>query len=140
MVTALYDGHCVICNTTRRLVTALDWRKRVEWLDLHDKEIILSRYPDLDHTRLMGEIHVVEPGGQIYGGFYGMRRMLREVPLGIPLYLLLRLPLVGDWLGPRVYRFIARHRYRINRLLGVDLEQVEREESLCDEGVCKLPH
>jgi predicted DCC family thiol-disulfide oxidoreductase YuxK len=140
MLTALYDGHCVICNTTRRIIIALDWRKCVEWLDLHQHETIASRFPDLDHQRLMGEIHVIDPKGQIFGGFHGMRRMLRELPAGLPLYVLLRLPLLGDWLGPRVYRFIARHRYRINRLLGVELEQVEREEALCDEGVCKLPH
>lgn len=140
MLTALYDGHCVICNTTRRMVTALDWFKRIEWLDLHQQQVVAARYPDLDHQRLMGEIHVVDTSGQIFGGFHGLRRMLRELPATLPLYVVIRLPLIGDWLGPRVYRLIARHRYRINRLLGVELEQVEREESQCDENVCKLPH
>lgn len=140
MLTAVYDGHCVICNTTRRTVTALDWFNRVEWLDLHRREEVEGRYPFLDYDRAMGEIHVIDETGRVYGGFHAMRRMTRELPLGWPLYALMRLPLVGGWMGPRVYRFIARHRYRINKLLGVDLEQMEREEAMCDENVCKLPH
>lgn len=140
MLTAIYDGRCVICQTTRRLVSALDWRGRVQWLDLHDHETVAARFPHLDHPRLMGEIHVIDENGRLFTGFRGLRRMLRALPVGFPLYLVLRLPVVGDWPGPGVYRAIARHRYRINRLLGVDLEQIEREEARCDESVCKLPH
>jgi predicted DCC family thiol-disulfide oxidoreductase YuxK len=43
--------------------------------------------------------------------------MLREAPLGFPLWLLLQLP-GSETLGKRVYRFVARRRYRINALLG----------------------
>lgn len=140
MLTAIYDGHCVICNTSRRLVTTLDWRGRVQWLDLHDENTVAARFPHLDHESLMGEIHVIDENGHLFAGVYGIRRMLRALPLGWPLYALLSLPVIGNWLGPGVYRFIARHRYRINQLLGVDLAQIEREEALCDEDVCKLPH
>lgn len=139
MLTALYDGHCVICNTTRRLVRALDWFRRVEFLDLHLPEA-KSRYPQIDHDKAMGEIHVIERDGQIFAGFYGTRRMLRALPLGLPIWAILRLPIIGDWLGVRIYRFIAKHRYAINRLLGVDLAKIQAEEALCDEaGVCNLP-
>lgn len=137
MLIALYDGHCVICNTTRRLVRALDWFRRVEFLDLHQPQT-KERFPHINHTQAMGEIHVIAPNGRIFAGFYGTRRMLRALPLGIPLWAILRLPLIGDWLGVRVYRWIAKHRYAINRLLGVDLAQAE--EAPCDDtGVCKIP-
>lgn len=139
MLTALYDGHCVICNTTRRLVRALDWFKRVEFLDLHQPEA-QTRYPHIDHAKAMGEIHVIDPSGRIFAGFYGTRRMFRALPLGLPVWAILRLPIIGDWLGVRVYRFIAKHRYAINRLLGVDLAKIQAEEALCDDtGVCKIP-
>ena len=36
MVTAIYDGYCVICNQTRRTVMALDWFHRVEFLNIHN--------------------------------------------------------------------------------------------------------
>lgn len=135
MLVAIYDGHCVICNTTRRIVTALDWFKRVEFVDLHNHDEVSLRFPQVDHERAMGEIHVID-GVRVFAGFQGTRRMLRALPLGLPLWALLRLPIIGDWIGPRVYRFIARHRYAINRMLGVDLNQTAEN---CDNNVCKIP-
>jgi len=140
MLTAIYDGYCVICNTTRRVVRALDWFGRVEFLDLHQQEAMQSRFPQLNHEQTMGEIHVIDPSGRIFAGFYGTRRMFRAMPLTLPLWAILRLPIIGDWVGVRMYRFIAKNRYAINRLFGVDLEKIEAEEALCDEqGVCKIP-
>lgn len=139
MLTAIYDGRCVICNTTRRVVTVLDWFGQIEFLDLHRQETVAERYPFIDHEQAMGEIHVVDARARVFAGFAGTRRMLRSLPLGWPLYVLLRLPIIGGWLGPRVYRFIAHNRYRINRLLGVDLAAEEAAPGDCDEGVCKVP-
>jgi len=138
-LTAIYDGHCVICNTTRRVVGALDWFKQVEFLDLHDRTQVSSRFPALDQSNLMGEIHVLDSNLRVFPGFTGTRRMLRALPLGLPLWAILRLPFIGDWVGPRMYRFIAKNRYAINRLVGVDLDQLEREEADCIDGVCKIP-
>lgn len=135
MITAVYDSNCVICNTTRAIVRALDWFGRVEFFDLHEHELLAQRFPFLSYEQCMGEIHVID-GERVFAGFAGTRRMLRSLPLGIPLWALLRLPVIGDWLGPALYRFIARRRYAINRLLGVDLEKREAD---CIDGVCKLP-
>lgn len=133
---AIFDGRCVICNTTRRLVQLLDWFKRVEFLDLHQRNEVSQRYPWLDQEAAMGQIHVVADADQVYEGFAGTRRMLRDLPLGLPLWALLHLPIIGNWLGPQLYKFIARNRYAINRLLGVKLEQ---EADDCVDGVCKIP-
>lgn len=138
MLTAIYDGQCVICNTTRRLVRALDWFKRVEFLDLHQQDEVTRRYPFIDHAEAFGSIQVIDRSQRIYAGFHGVRRMLRTLPLGWPLYLLLRLPVIGNWLGPRVYRFIAANRYAINRLFGVRLEEQAVQEGAC-EDTCRLP-
>lgn len=132
MITALFDGRCVICQMTRRLVTRLDWRQRVLFLDLHDGRVA-AQYAHLDQAALMGAIHVIEPGGRVYAGFAGTRRMLRELPLLFPLWLLLHLPGMNA-VGVRVYGWIARHRYAVNRLFGVELE-----DASCVDGVCKLP-
>lgn len=128
MTTAVYDGMCVICNQTRRIVTALDWFKRVEFLDLHNWNEVSTRYPSLDYETAMGQLHVVTPEGQLIGGFEGVRRMLRDLPLGYPVWLLLHLPGM-TWAGNHVYRFIARNRYRINKFFGVEV---------CENGVCKV--
>lgn len=138
-ITAVYDGRCVICNTTRRIVSSLDWFRRVEFLDLHDRAQVEARFPQLDYAASMGEIHVVD-GSRVFAGFYGTRRMLRALPLGLPLWALLCVPGIGNWLGPALYRFIARNRYAINRMLGVDLEKQQEEEAACVDDVCKLPY
>jgi predicted DCC family thiol-disulfide oxidoreductase YuxK len=133
---AIYDGNCVICNATRRVVNAIDWFHRIEFLDLHNYAEVTQRFPQIDLVEAMGQVHVVADTGKVYSGFQGMRRMLREVPLGIPLWALLHLPVIGNWLGPQIYRFIAKNRYAINRLFGVDLDQGGGD---CDDGYCKIP-
>ncbi len=136
MITAIYDGNCVICNTTRHIIKALDWFNRVEFLNLHQRHEVESRYPFMDYAACMGEIHIIDGQNRVFAGFKGTRRMLREVPFGLPLWGLLHLPIIGNWLGPRLYKFIASNRYSINRLLGVELEQVDQD---CIDGVCKIP-
>ncbi|PJF38998.1 MAG: hypothetical protein CUN54_09650, partial [Phototrophicales bacterium] len=128
MTTAIYDGKCVLCNQTRRTVRLFDWFNRVEFLDLHDWETVSTRYPTLKYEDAMGQIHVVTADGQLIGGFWGMRRMMRDLPLGMPLWALLHLPGM-NWLGPKLYNVIARNRYRINKFFGVDI---------CEDGVCKV--
>ena len=132
MLTAIYDGNCVICQSTRQTFLALDWRGRIEFLDLHDRASWSSRFPSLTEDQLMGEIHVIDTQGTITTGFQATRRMLRDVPLGWPFWLLLQLPGM-ETLGIRVYRFIARHRYGINRLLGRQLPD-------CADGHCPIPN
>ncbi len=128
MTTAIYDGYCVLCNQTKRIVTLLDWYKRVEFLNIHDWEQVQRRYPALDFEAAMGQMHLVTEEGQLIGGFPAVRRMLKDLPLGYPFWLILHLPGML-WLGDRVYRFIARNRYRINRFLGMPM---------CENGTCKV--
>ena len=129
MLTALYDGNCVICRSTCETMRALDWLQRIEFINLHEDAAWQDRYPKLAFERLMAEIHVIDDAGSIYAGFAASRRMLREVPLGWPLWLLLQLP-GSKTIGRRAYRYIARRRYRINALLGNELPD-------CADGSCK---
>jgi predicted DCC family thiol-disulfide oxidoreductase YuxK len=117
MLTIAYDGQCVICRSTRRFAMALDWRRQLRWVDIHDAQAVAAHYPDLDFAQAMGQVHVRETAGREYTGFFGTRRMMRSLPALLPLGLALHLPGM-TWLGQRAYRFIARHRYQINRLLG----------------------
>lgn len=128
MTTAIYDGQCVLCRQSKRIITALDWLKRVEFLDLHNWNTIEARYPALDYEAAMGQMHVVTPDGHLMGGFAGIRRLLRDLPLGFPFWLLLHLPGM-NWLGERIYRLVARNRYRINRFFGAPV---------CEDGTCRV--
>lgn len=136
MVKAIYDGNCAICLTTKAIIKALDWFNRVEFVDLHNTAQIEQLSIDAPKEKLMGEIHVLTANSEVYAGFNGTRRIFRECVLTVPLWAVLQLPFVGSWLGPRIYQFIARHRYRINRVLGMPTPEDELD---CDSGICKLP-
>ena len=43
MLTALYDGNCVVCRSTCEAMRALDWRNRIEFVDLHESEGLAGR-------------------------------------------------------------------------------------------------
>lgn len=130
MLTAFYDGNCVICQSTCETMRALDWLRRIEFVDLHEGSDMSRLGPELSRERLLSEIHVLDEAGVVYAGFAGARRMLKEAPLGLPLWLLLRLPGM-ERLGTRAYRAVARRRYRLNKLFGMDLPA-------CDNDNCKM--
>jgi predicted DCC family thiol-disulfide oxidoreductase YuxK len=81
MTTVLYDGYCVICQQTRRIVTALDWLKRVQFQDIHEWSAVEQRYPQLDWETAMGQVHVDTGDGKLVGGFEGARRLMRDRPI-----------------------------------------------------------
>ncbi|MCY4020721.1 MAG: DUF393 domain-containing protein [Chloroflexi bacterium] len=129
MLTALYDGRCIICQSTRGTISALDRRHRVRFIDLHDRDAWQSQFPQLNDADLLGAIHVVDERGAVFAGIDATRRMLRELPLGLPIWLLLQAP-GADKLGAALYSSIARRRYRINRLFGKPIPD-------CDDGNCE---
>lgn len=134
-IVAIFDGRCVICNTTRCIVQALDWRKQVAFMDLHAGDSVARRYPLLNTASLMGEIHVIADDGRVYAGFNGTRRLMKAVPVLWPLWALMHMPIVRGWVGPALYRFIARNRYSINRWLGVELDLQDD----CADDICIVP-
>lgn len=129
MLTALYDGTCIVCQSTRGTIKALDWRHRVRFIDLHDRAAWQSQFPQLNDADILGAIHVIDERGAVFAGIDATRRMLRELPLGLPIWLLLHAP-GADKLGAALYRFIARRRYRINRLFGKPIPD-------CLDGNCE---
>lgn len=140
MIIALYDGYCAICRTTLAIITALDWFKRVKFVDLHSADVD-TRFSQFTHEELMGQIHVIDEQGTVFAGFDGTRRLLKAVPLGVPIWLILQLPFM-DGVGKRVYRWIARHRYGINRFLRMPEPPPHPSGKAADcteDGVCKLP-
>lgn len=128
-IVAIYDGQCVLCRQSKRTITWLDWLNNVQFLDLHDWDTVHGRYPNLDKDDLMGAMHIITRDGRALWGFEGLRYVARYLPLGWLALPLLYFPGMGH-LGPRLYGWVARHRYQINKLVGAQT---------CDEdGVCKI--
>jgi predicted DCC family thiol-disulfide oxidoreductase YuxK len=125
----VYDGLCGLCTQSVWLIKRLDWLRRLEYLDAQDWPTVHARFPQLDQDAILGQIHMVTPDGRIYVGYEGMRRIIRYFPLVFWLYPLLFLPGI-TWLGPKVYQWIAAHRYQISRRLGHPVS--------CENGTCKI--
>jgi predicted DCC family thiol-disulfide oxidoreductase YuxK len=127
--TVLFDGLCALCRQSVKWIRRLDWLHAIDYQDAQDWETVHSRYPSLDHDAIYGQIHVVAPDGKVFVGYEGMRRIMKNLPLTMWLYPFMFIPGI-TWAEPRVYGWIANHRYQINRLIG--------DPVVCEDGVCKI--
>lgn len=127
-VSVLYDGHCGLCRQSVRVLRRLDWQQRLVMVDVQDRQALETAYPQLEHEALMSAIHVVKPNGRVLTGFFGLRYLAHLLPLLWPTLAFLYGP-GADWYGPKLYGWVARRRYAINRYFGAS----------CETGVCKLP-
>lgn len=106
-----YDGMCPVCKRSRRWVERLDWRGRFEFADIHDREFAGAELPEVSYADMLKEMYVKRPDGRYFGGFKAFRAMAPVLPLCWPLLPFLWLPGMA-WLGGKVYRFIAKNRFR----------------------------
>jgi predicted DCC family thiol-disulfide oxidoreductase YuxK len=104
-----YDGGCGFCQRSITFAQTLDLFQRFEFLNFRSKAV-QEKYPDLDTGRNENEILMKEPDGRWYGGFFAVRRMMRKMPVTFLFAPLLYLPGMA-WLGVRLYRWVAAHRY-----------------------------
>jgi len=105
---ALYDGRCGMCRISRRWGSALDWFRRVAWLDFRNPKV-RSSVPQLDENQLENEMWVITPDGEMRPGFRGWRRLLGVFPLTMLPSFLLHIPPV-PLIGDGIYKWIARRR------------------------------
>jgi predicted DCC family thiol-disulfide oxidoreductase YuxK len=109
-VFVLYDGHCPLCQRAVAVGSALDWLGRVEWIDAHQREKVNAiGAGQLSDDQLLTDIHAKQ-ADKIARGYDAYRMIARQLPLCWPGSLLMRLPPVA-WVGKRLYRRIADHRY-----------------------------
>jgi predicted DCC family thiol-disulfide oxidoreductase YuxK len=119
----LYDGHCRFCRSQVALLRRLDARGSLRFVSLHEPEVARD-FPELSSEDLMRQMYVVDTSGRARGGAEAVRYLSRRLPLLWPLALPLHVP--GSLpLWSALYRFVARHRYRI--------------AGTCDDGTCRLP-
>lgn len=110
----LYDGQCGFCLESVKWLHALDRFGWVELRDFHAEARLAHLHPDLTPERCRSEIMLIEPSGRVSGGFRAFRRLCLRLPLLMGLVPFLYLPGMG-WVGTRVYRWVALHRYLLHR-------------------------
>ena len=103
------DGDCHVCQRSQRWCEQRDPEGRVQFHDfriLDDRSIPVAR-------RDLGESMWVRDGdGHLLAGFHAWQRIIAEFPGWRWLARLSALPPVS-WVGPTLYRLIARNRHRL---------------------------
>jgi predicted DCC family thiol-disulfide oxidoreductase YuxK/uncharacterized membrane protein YphA (DoxX/SURF4 family) len=120
-----YDTMCPVCRRARNTLARLDWFKRLQFIDLHDREACEPLLKGVSYADQLRQMYVLTPGGEVHGGFDAVRALAPALPpawLFWPLWVALYLPGV-TFAGRRVYHFIARNRFKYAR---------------CDDEVCSL--
>jgi predicted DCC family thiol-disulfide oxidoreductase YuxK len=152
--TVLFDADCALCQSTRRILSPLDWLRRLRWEPIGTAD--LGRL-GVDAAAALREMHVVSPHGTVRRGFDAARALPFLLPgpllaalavlnageqpilgvvrprdavfLIVGALLLLWLPGVSRLAGQPLYARLAAARYRLSeRLTG------ER----CETGACTL--
>jgi len=108
----LYDGDCPLCRRSVRLLHGLDWLGKLGFVNARDPERLRELPESLDPGRLLEEMHVLTPRGEVHHGFAAFRWMAWRLPPAWFLLPLLYVPGVG-WLGQRVYLWVARNRFHL---------------------------
>jgi predicted DCC family thiol-disulfide oxidoreductase YuxK len=123
----IYDGDCGFCRAQVNKLLWWDCQHKLSYISLHDPEVA-RRWPDLDHDRLMREMLIIDRQGNRHWGpeaIAYLTRRLRRLWWAAPLFYI---PGVM-FLWRRMYRWIARNRYRISQKMG---------HETCDSGACQL--
>jgi predicted DCC family thiol-disulfide oxidoreductase YuxK len=111
-VAVIYDGLCLFCIRSLRVLRALDTRGRLEFHDANERDRVRSTFPELEGVDLDAAMYTVDSQGRAYAGFYAFRRVARELPPAWAVLPLLHFPGMG-FVGSRVYGLIARNRKRL---------------------------
>lgn len=91
-LTVYYDRLCPLCRQTVGILSALDFRKAIEWKALQDfaaEEKLLADIPEED---LLHDIYAVEKGEKLHKGVDTYAAVLRSMGWAYPAGLLLGLP------------------------------------------------
>lgn len=106
--TLFFDGACGLCTRSTRLLRALDWLARLDFIDM-------TTLPDADlpvpRDAAMKGIPMRTRTGTTLVGYPAMRRALLQTPLGLLPALLMHLPGISH-AGRAIYRHIADNRAR----------------------------
>ena len=101
-----YDGECAVCRSARNWCESHDRAGRLTFRDYRttdDRELPVPR------SAVETSLWVRDPRGRLAGGFDGWRMILAELPSWRWLARLTGMPPLS-WLGPPVYRVVARSR------------------------------
>lgn len=101
-ITVWFDSACPLCSREIRLMRALDWRKRIDFVDVYSPDAACPIDPEL----LLARFHAQERAGALVSGAEAFALMWRQIPLFWPLGQVARIPLVLRLLERAYLRFL----------------------------------
>lgn len=111
----IFDGECGLCQGGKRWVEARALPGMFEFLPCQADER-KRRFPTMPEATCLEAMQLVLPDGQILSGTAAIPEILGRLRGWRWAMLLFRMPGVA-LLAPRVYAWVARHRYTISCLL-----------------------
>lgn len=105
-----FDGECPLCSKAKWVVEKLDWFNTFEWIPVQKAEH-MEKYSFLKGRKLYDRIHMLSLDGELYTGFYTIRKILSLLIVTFPLSLILYFPLIDKILDP-LYMWVSTHRYK----------------------------
>ena len=112
----IYDGTCGLCRGGMSWISRRAVRGQFEFLPCQAPER-RARYPWMDERACLEAMQVILPDGRVLAGDAAIPEILRRLRGWRWLAQAFRLPGM-EWLAPRLYGWVARHRYQISCLLG----------------------
>jgi predicted DCC family thiol-disulfide oxidoreductase YuxK len=110
----LFDNDCGFCRWSLSKLLAWDRHGRLRPVALQSEEAD-DLLMGMDRERKMASWHLVARNGHIYSGGAAVPQLARLLPASAPIAALATaFPRTAD----RAYRWVARHRERLGRVLG----------------------
>ncbi len=110
----VYDGNCQFCVSSVNRIKTLDLFATLKFVDFHKESNLVLLHKDLTKKKAMSQLYLIEPTGNLVGGFFVFRRICFTMPMLFPSIFIFYLPGMG-FLGSLVYRVIAKNRYFLHR-------------------------
>ena len=104
------DGACSFCRWSQSKIAPYDLESKLRFLDYNDPAI--AAQAPFSRRDLDSAMHVRTPDGMWFKGFAAWVVLLRALPKLAWLGSIADMPPMR-WIGPTLYAFIARHRYRL---------------------------
>lgn len=123
-LTILFDGRCNLCLATVEALRAAEFDSPPRFVDSNGADV-LKQFPQLNRDDLLGQMWVVGRDGATSGGYDALVNIAATRPSMQPFVPLLRWHPVRQ-MGWSIYRWVAKHRYRLFGMNG------------CDNGACTI--